>query len=113
MASRFRILHTKIGIDPQKAIYIILAICVIHNFLRKICTYYITPSSVDVEDLINRKITKGDWRRDTHNSLVPLQPNPTKNVPLEAINNRKKYLEYFNGVGEVEWQHNMILQGRA
>lgn len=113
MASRFRILHTKICIDPQKAIFVTLAICMLHNFLRKTSHSYITPSSVDAEDLNNHKIIEGDWRRDTHNSLVPLQPKPTKSVPLEAINNRQKYLEYFNGLGEVEWQHDMILQGRA
>lgn len=113
MASRFRILHTKICIAPQKTNYIILAICVLHNYLRKTSKSYITPSSLDAEDLSNFKIIEGDWRRDTHNSLVPLQQNPTKNVPLEAVNNREKYLEYFNGVGEVNWQNDMVLRGRA
>ncbi|CAH2003144.1 unnamed protein product [Acanthoscelides obtectus] len=35
MAYRFGILHTKICIDPQKATFVTLATCMLHNFLRK------------------------------------------------------------------------------
>jgi len=35
MSSRFRILRTDINISPEKINYVISAICVLHNFLRK------------------------------------------------------------------------------
>jgi hypothetical protein len=33
IASRFRILHTSIGIGVDKIIYVVLAICALHNYL--------------------------------------------------------------------------------
>ncbi|CAI6371369.1 unnamed protein product [Macrosiphum euphorbiae] len=50
IAARFRVLQSAIHLAPQKATYIVLAICVLHNFLRKRGGSYISSSTFDRED---------------------------------------------------------------
>lgn len=35
ITTRFRILHHPINLNPEKAKYVVLAICVLHNFLKQ------------------------------------------------------------------------------
>jgi hypothetical protein len=44
-APRFRILHTSIGIGVNKTIYVVLAMCAQHNYLRRSCSSCITRTS--------------------------------------------------------------------
>ena len=51
--------------------------------------------------------------RENESRLTGLLSQNTRNVCLEAKENRRKYLEYFNGEGRVDFQDEMIQKGRA
>ncbi|KAH7940864.1 hypothetical protein HPB49_007107 [Dermacentor silvarum] len=60
MASRFRIFQRAINLQPQNADYVVMACCVLHNFLRD-DVIYLTANYVDSEDAYGI-ITSGPWR---------------------------------------------------
>ncbi|XP_069800081.1 putative nuclease HARBI1 [Dendropsophus ebraccatus] len=63
MGNRFRILHSPINLQPWKIDSVILACCVLHNFLRKNDTVSYTPPTIfDVENPETLQVTLGDWR---------------------------------------------------
>jgi hypothetical protein len=64
IASRFRILHTSIGIGVDKIIHVVLALCALHNYLRRSCSSYITRTSFDRENMETHEIEPGDWREE-------------------------------------------------
>lgn len=84
ITSRFRILHTPINMQPKNTSYVTLAICVLHNFLRR-CNAYISPTTVDREDTDTYEKHQGDWRKNSV-KLVDLQPVNTRNVTTQATN---------------------------
>ncbi|XP_050307342.1 uncharacterized protein LOC126747932 [Anthonomus grandis grandis] len=112
IASRFRILHTCINLNVSKAKYIILAICVLHNYLRRHSSSYITSSTLDKENSETHEIEGGDWRQQNY-EITSLKQNIVRNVPLEAKQNRENYLRYFLGKGKIAWQEEMIKKGKA
>lgn len=113
IAARFRILHTSIHmIHPENISYVVLAICALHNFLRKRDTSYISSTSFDQENNVTHEVQMGDWRKNTTN-LTNLQ-NCKKNVPtIAAKTNRDNYTHYFNSDGKVSWQDEMLNKGKA
>lgn len=86
--------------------YIVCAICFLHNFLRRRSCGYITPASLDKEDLSD--ITFHD-RVELHN----LQCAPPRNSANSAKQNKDAYKEYFCKEGSVPWQEDMLKAGRA
>ncbi|XP_026481681.1 uncharacterized protein LOC113388523 [Ctenocephalides felis] len=112
VASRFRVLHTTIALKPENTTLVIMAICALHNFLRRNSASYFSQKSVDSEDKSSHELRKdGDWRTDT-GDFYGLQ-NLTRNMTLEAKRSRDRYLHYFNGDGSVPWQHAMVAKGKA
>lgn len=112
ISSRFRILHTPINMQPKNMSYVILAICVLHNFLRRRCNAYISPTTVDSEDTDGCEKHQGDWRNNAV-ELVGLQQVNSRTATIRAKINRDNYKEFFNTEGRVEWQDAMIRAGRA
>ncbi|KAL4090171.1 hypothetical protein QTP88_025070 [Uroleucon formosanum] len=112
ISSRFRILHTPINMQLKNISYVILAICVLHNFLRRRCNAYISPITVDSEDTDGCEKHQGDWRNNAV-ELVGLQPVNSRTATIRAKINRDNYKEFFNTEGRVEWQDAMIRAGRA
>lgn len=112
ISSRFRLLQGAIHLHPEKASYVVLAICVLHNFLRKRGSSYVTSTNFDRQDGINI-LKNGDWRENSNNELPGLQHARTKNVSDNAKINRDKYMHFYNNEGSVEFQADMLKVGRA
>ena len=108
LASRFRIFHTEIHMSVDKIDYIIMASCILHNFLRRNSRAHYTPTgSLDIEDIESRQIIVGNWRKNP-NVLHSLQIPQARNSSDLAKLARKKYETYFVTKGKVPWQEDMI-----
>lgn len=112
ISSRFRLLQRAINLTPENTSYAVLAICAIHNFLRKRGGSYITPAMFDKQDDMNI-LQIGEWRENVNNELTGLQRTRHKNVSAEAKTNRDHYMHFFNNQGSVHFQEDMIKAGRA
>ncbi|KAM4015345.1 uncharacterized protein ACNLHF_002001 [Anomaloglossus baeobatrachus] len=108
MANRFRIFHTPINMKLDSIDSVILACCVLHNFLRRRDTDSYCPSGfVDTVDLTSGEVLLGNWRSDGP-AIAGLEPCAHGRNPDDAKTCREKYCDYFNGPGAVSWQHQII-----
>ena len=65
LANRFRIFLTPIAVVPETAVKIVLASCVLHNFLRAESAHRYTPTGTcDIESIENGQIRSGEWRNE-------------------------------------------------
>lgn len=106
LASRFRIFHTSINVSVNDINDVVMACCVLHNFLRKKSTQMYTP--VDALDFENKEtgiITQGLRTSDT--DLIDLQRGRFTHIENDAKEVRNTYLEYFCNEGSVPWQKKM------
>lgn len=107
MSSRFRILRTDINLSVEKINYVVSAICVLHNVIRKNSNSY--KSGFEMQN--NRNY---NWENAQEiDSIASLQPTTKKNYSIDAKQNRAEYLQFFNGKGKVECQDDMLNIGRA
>lgn len=106
MVSRFRIFHTAISVSLERIDKIVMACCVLHNFLRRKCSEsYVPNDCFDNEDVTNGDIRLG-LRAD---ALAGLQRgHNNRHASSSAVDVRKLYLKYFNEEGSVPWQEAMI-----
>ena len=107
LASRFRLFLTEIDANPTKVESFVLAAICLHNMLRRRCgRSYITPGSVDMEDIDNNVIP-GEWRQQVR--LDSFEPNDQRNASNMAKEQRLRVRDYFSSpAGSVPWQNNMI-----
>ena len=106
LANRFRIFLSSINLTADTAEKVILASCVLHNYLRtKAASQYTPPGFLDTE-LQCGTVNVGEWR--DNNSLNPIGQQGTNTYPRDAKKIRDEYCEYFNGNGKVSWQDNFI-----
>ena len=92
-----------IPLEPLKAEKIVLACCVLHNYIRSQRTHvHATPDSDGgVED--------GSWRSVPRNALQSVNARATgHNYTAQAARIRDKLCDYVNGVGAVDWQERMV-----
>ncbi|KAL4126195.1 hypothetical protein QTP88_010421 [Uroleucon formosanum] len=91
----------------ENAFGLIATICTLHNFLIKHNSSYVKPTSENSE-------TQDTEGIDVSGQFFPLQNCiNARNSSAAAKINRDKYLEYFNGVGKVAWQDDMIKKGKS
>lgn len=112
ITSRFRILQTAINMKTENICYVILAICVLHNYLRTSSNSYLSYSTVDREDIDSGSVQTGDWRTNSV-QMINLQHQRNAHASFEAKQNRENYKNYFNSEGRVEWQDLMIARGKS
>lgn len=107
MASRFRVLYTAINLEVENIETIVLACCVLHNFLRRQCSdTYMSPDVVDTENTQDGSVVVGarcdpDFIHDLQQGRRGLLMKRGKEV-------REKFTEYFNNEGSVPWQDQAI-----
>lgn len=111
IGSKFRILHTAINMAPTKIIYVILAICTLHNFLIKLKTPYANSSTFDSCNN-DGHVELRNWRNENV-ALTRLQSSTTRNASSLAKEVREAYMNYFNGDGRIEFQDEMLQKGKA
>lgn len=112
LASRFRVFTTDIGLSVKNIDYVVLAACVLHNYLRRNATNAYSPNSfIDREDLHLGDIVEGEWRLNSV-KLTPLQRTP-RAASSAAKCIRDQYKTYFNTEGSVPFQEGMAFRGRS
>ncbi|XP_063852072.1 putative nuclease HARBI1 [Scylla paramamosain] len=103
LANRFRVFHSPIDLPPSKIEYIVLACTSLHNFLiRDHVRHYTPEGSLDVEDLSVGQIIPGTWRQTPE---LPGTQRVICNDMADGKSVREQFMDYFNGVGSVSWQH--------
>ncbi|XP_040357268.1 protein ANTAGONIST OF LIKE HETEROCHROMATIN PROTEIN 1-like [Ixodes scapularis] len=105
LAARWRVLLGRLNLLPQNAEFVVLACCVLHNFL---CAgreqAYMPAEYVDTEDK-QGNVTLGRWRSEVDKShLSDLQRTSAKNFKKTAGGTRSTFVEYFMKKGAVRWQ---------
>ncbi|XP_043217703.1 protein ANTAGONIST OF LIKE HETEROCHROMATIN PROTEIN 1-like [Amphibalanus amphitrite] len=102
LAQRWRVFRGPIGCDVEAVKLIVLATCVLHNFLRE----------KDIETRRGGPAAYGyvtpEERRDIPGLRDLRDAGASHNHPQQAAQVREKYVEYFSGVGSVPWQLNSI-----
>lgn len=97
MSSYFRIFFTPIQTTPEKIDKIILASCILHNLMRD--EKIPSPSEATFGNVVNIILPS--------DNLIPLS-NAIGRPTIEGVSIREKFKDYFNGVGAVHWQQEMI-----
>lgn len=112
VVSRWRVLRGRMMVGPQVAQQVVLAVCVLYNFLTKpeeVCSTYLPPGMADTADSDGR-ITNGSWRLDSSPKeswqSLPQQGNRGHCVSAKEV--RDNCRDFFNGIGRVAWQNDMI-----
>ncbi|CAL1600770.1 unnamed protein product [Knipowitschia caucasica] len=118
LAARWRILGRPLKCFPNKAITIVKACVVLHNYLAytdegntEPCCY-ITPSFVDVDTV--GQLQEGEWRRVTAGSLEDLAPYQlTRAGSTRAARAVRTDLTTFftSNIGMVAWQYDVVRRG--
>nr|CAI5833619.1 unnamed protein product [Callosobruchus analis] len=106
IAARFRILHTPINVSVDKVSYFVMAICVLHNFLKKRASAYVGGNAFDSVNATTHEINYNAEWRENGVQLVGLRP-VRQGTYSEAKTNRDKYVTYFNEEGAVPWQEDI------
>jgi len=106
LATRFRVFLQPLNVSLENVDAVVMASCVLHNFLRKkSSTFYTSANHIDSEDTESGNIIQGQWRQI--GEMVPLQQSSSY-TPQNAKLVRDKYKEYFNNEGKVSFQEKMI-----
>ena len=105
LTSRFRIFHRTIEVQPKFVKNIVLACCILHNYMRKEANnQYLADGSVDRE-LPDGTIAGGDWRQNRI-ELDPVQRDTHRNPSVYAKRVQSSLADYLlTPEGEVEWQY--------
>ena len=99
MAKRFRILQTPILLSPEKAVKIVLACVVLHNYLRREnCADYMDHSDLDREQEERGTVVTGSWRNE--NTMVPLERTRERNQSQSSKEIRDDFTHFFNNEGQ-------------
>ena len=99
LTQKFRLFYGRIQLSPENADKVILAACVLHNYLR---------NDINVEDCV---IENTD--NLSQFSYVTTFRRSGGSASEEAMIVREKYRQYFENVGSVLWQLEAIRRGRA
>lgn len=110
IANRFRILRKCIELSPEKAIKVVLAICVLHNFLlSRNSIIYAHQDSFDNEQ--DGVVENANWWQEglSSETMFPLQQLQPQNYSHNCKEIRSEFTEYFtSAIGEVPWQYKYI-----
>lgn len=98
LSARFRIFHTAISITLKAIEKVVMASCVLHNFLRR------RYAAVYAPDLENGSAELGLQA----NHIASLQRGYSRRMSRDAKAVRQLFMNYFTNEGAVTWQENMI-----
>lgn len=112
LAARFRIFHTQINLEPQNIVKVVMATCVLHNFLieHKPGTYA-PPNNLYQENTANGTIVSTGY--DTsQSSMIDLNRHQRGNVTNDAKLVRDNFMNYFVNEDKLAWQDKHVLKNR-
>ncbi|GFG28312.1 hypothetical protein Cfor_11327 [Coptotermes formosanus] len=108
IANRFLVLRKPIIQNPQSTVNIVLAVCVLHNFLMSTqasWSSYLQPRLLDTENTDSHEVQSGTWREEgmPATNLLQLQRRPH---PSSQNNTRDEFRAFFmSPQGEITWQY--------
>ena len=107
VAARFRIFHTQINLEPRKIDSVVMACCVLHNFLMdSVQKTYAPPECFDSDNIEEGITNFGLHSRDSN--MESLDRRTYGNNTNAAKNVREDFMSYFVNEGQVPWQLNFI-----
>lgn len=107
LASRFRIFHTQINLEPHRIESVVMACCVLHNFLMSSSRNFYAPSECyDQEDRENGTITPG--LNTMQSNMNHLCRRNCGNITNAAKMVRQDFINYFNNEGSIPWQNDFV-----
>lgn len=93
--------------SQPKAVKLVQAICVLHNYLRTVeDENYTPPGFVDLPGE-NGNINEGLWRTNNGNNMHS-DARVSRSVNPDAIRTRENFVRYFNSSGTVAWQLELL-----
>lgn len=114
LANVFRVFRKPMLLGPERTVKIVLASCVLHNFLlgrKSSRNLYAPPGSLDSEDSETHEIHLGSWRNEQSSSgtFTNVAQQGSNFSAAEARQIREEFKEYFmSSDGEVSWQYRYI-----
>ena len=108
MASRWRLLYTRIIEEPDKVVKLVKAMCVLHNYLRtNEDQRYTPPGFYDVVEA-DGTIREGFWRRSQVDTLG-MDGHCSRSSTTRATQVREHLTAYFSSDnGSVPWQRQHV-----
>ena len=105
LATRFRIFHRSIEVQPNFVQNIVMTCCILHNFMsREARSEYLRDGGVDTE-LPDGSFVGGEWRRDLVH-MDHMRTDTDRNPSVYAKRVRSTLADYFlTPQGEVPWQY--------
>lgn len=113
MCMKWRIYQRPMDTDVVVTENIVKATVCLHNWLRKDDLQgtphrYLTSEMVDQEDALGR-IIPGAWRQAGEFGAIQRIPKTGTNTYARYVNDiRKRFCDYFNNEGKVDWQDSRI-----
>lgn len=100
LASRFRIFHTEINIEPKRIESVVMACCALHNYLIKsVPNSYSPQECFDRENLEDGTIAQGYTSMDSNmERLDRRNPGNTFNAAKKV---REDFMNYFVNEGRI------------
>lgn len=110
MSARFRVLRNPIYLNAEKTKKVVLATCVLHNYLITTNKKQYAPESTFDHYDDNGELVLGDWRMNNASHNVPMFGLDSFNESNESTSKeiQEEFMNYFIEEGEVEWQYGMI-----
>ena len=105
LANRFRIFQTAINLAMYKVDTVVLACCVLHNYLRRHVQGY--AASAPDREADRSGISNREEGQECLAGLTSVDRVPSRLPTQSARQSRLDYLAYFNGIGAVSWQNEM------
>src|SRR5262249_54852981 len=97
LAARFRVLERPIPLRPCVVDKLVLAACVLHNFLRDKCSgMYVPGGTLDEENVEEGVVRAGNWRNDVSHELRGIGKQGSNAHERSAGHMRDALCSYFN-----------------
>ena len=111
LATRFRVLLKPIHLNPDKALLVVQATTVLHNYLiQNSLQVYAPPGTVDRENE-NGSVASGFWRDEFNpvGTLFNISQQSSNRHSMSAREIQREFAEYFlSQRGEVSWQYQLV-----
>ena len=104
---------TPICLNPEKVETIVMACCILHNFLRskvESSSVYMPPGSIDIEDIETHAVRPGEWHEGPQSTgLLALAQQAGNRHSNSAEKIRDELCHYFvSDIGSLPGQWNMV-----
>ena len=108
LSARWRLLHTKMIADNEKAVSLVRAMCVLHNFLRTtVDLSYAPPGYCDTLQA-DGNVQEGFWR-GSQIATLGMDGHASRSSTAKAAEIRNAFTNYFSSErGSVPWQLNHV-----